>query len=100
MGRNHYINLPNYSGELARNLDEMEVQWVIPPKRTFLENVDKWQFKKKSEIEALDDDQLKKLYEDLSIAVKEFKRAKIPPTDEMVWQLLTVPSIVRQRNLI
>lgn len=62
-------------------------------------NIENWTYKSKKELEALNDDQLLKVEEELGFAIREFRRFQINLTDEMVWQLMVVPSIVHERGL-
>ncbi len=62
-------------------------------------NVGNWTYKSKAELEALGDNQLLEVEKELSEAIRTFRTAMIPLSDEMVWQLMVVPQVMAARNL-
>ncbi len=61
-------------------------------------NINNWTYKSKAELEALSDQDLNNVYQELTKAIKVFKSANTPMTDEMVWQLLVLPKIINDRK--
>lgn len=56
-----------------------------------------WKYKSLAEIQALDDETLMKVFEELKQAIKIFNDAHTPVTDEMFWQLMVIPNEVSKR---
>ena len=62
-------------------------------------NVENWIYKRKAEVEVLDDVTLMEVYRELTDAIKMFHNFHIPITDEMFWQIIIIPTEVAKRKL-
>ena len=63
-------------------------------------NIQNWQYKHRSEIEALSNEVLVKLYHDLTDAITTFHKYKVPMSDEMFWQLVVSTEEINRRGIV
>jgi len=52
-----------------------------------------------TDLEGLNDDELLKLDADLTYAIKKFREAMLPATEEMTWLMKALPLEIKKRNL-